>query len=78
MGTSELTFGAWRKSTHSGGNSNCVEVAWRKATYSGGNSSCVEVAHTPDTVGVRDSKNPDSGLLTVPRTTWLTFLATLR
>lgn len=27
MGASELTFGTWRKSTFSGGNSDCVEVA---------------------------------------------------
>ncbi|MBB5805917.1 hypothetical protein F4560_005685 [Saccharothrix ecbatanensis] len=62
MGASELTFGAWRK-----------------ASYSGANSGCVEVAHAAITViGIRDSKSPTSGTLTIPRTTWAAFLATLR
>ncbi|WP_447004273.1 DUF397 domain-containing protein [Saccharothrix isguenensis] len=61
MGTSELTFGTWHKSSFSGGNSNCVEVA-----------------HSIAVVGVRDSKSPTTGPLTIPRTTWATFLATLR
>ncbi|MFD1150159.1 DUF397 domain-containing protein [Saccharothrix hoggarensis] len=78
MGASELTFGTWRKSAFSGGNSDCVEVAWRKASHSGGNSSCVEVAHTSTAVAVRDSKSPTTGILTVPHTAWTTFLAALR
>jgi hypothetical protein len=52
--------------------------AWRKSSYSGANSSCVEVAHTSAVVGVRDSKSPDTGTLTVPHATWAAFLATLR
>ncbi|WP_033440998.1 DUF397 domain-containing protein [Saccharothrix sp. NRRL B-16314] len=78
MGASELTFGTWRKSTFSGGNSDCVEVAWRKSSFSGANSGCVEVAHSTAVVGIRDSKSPSTGTLTLPRTTWATFLATLR
>jgi hypothetical protein len=62
MGASELIFGTWRKSSFSGANSNCVEVA-----------------HTAIAViGIRDSKSPTSGTLTLPRTTWAAFLATLR
>ena len=37
---------AWRKSSYSGTQSNCVEVAmaWRKSSYSGSQTECVEVA----------------------------------
>lgn len=35
---------AWRKSSFSTSNSNCVEVAWRKSSYSTSESNCVEVA----------------------------------
>ncbi|MER5264641.1 DUF397 domain-containing protein [Actinosynnema sp. NPDC002837] len=48
---------------------------WRKASYSGGNSNCVEVAHSPTVVGIRDSKSPGTGTLTVSRSAWLAFLS---
>ncbi|MEU6152291.1 DUF397 domain-containing protein [Actinosynnema sp. NPDC047251] len=51
---------------------------WRKSSFSGGNSDCVEVSLAPTGVGVRDSKNPQAGRLTVPRATWRIFLAALR
>jgi hypothetical protein len=38
---------AWRKSSFSGGDANCVEIAlgsWRKSSLSGVDSNCVEVA----------------------------------
>lgn len=54
------------------------ELTWRKSSYSGGNADCVEVAHSPATVGVRDSKNPAAGTLTVSRDAWMTFLETVR
>jgi hypothetical protein len=42
------------------------QVAWRKSTRSsGGGSNCVEVACLSGRVGIRDSKNPDGGTLTV-------------
>lgn len=34
---------AWRKSTYSGSNGDCVEIAWRKSSHSAGNGDCVEV-----------------------------------
>jgi Domain of unknown function (DUF397) len=39
---------AWRKSTYSGSQANCVEVSntWRKSTYSGSEANCVEVSNT--------------------------------
>jgi hypothetical protein len=51
-------------------------VVWRKSTRSTNASNCVEVAFT-DNVGVRDSKNPEGRTLTVPTTTWTTFLGVL-
>jgi hypothetical protein len=42
--------------------------AWRKSSYSGGSSGqsdCVELAALPGRIGIRDSKNPDGGTLTV-------------
>ena len=53
---------------------------WRKASYSGNNGgACVEVARNlPGIVAVRDSKNPDGGVLTVTPGQWASLLASLR
>jgi hypothetical protein len=72
----------WRKSSFSEGNTNssCVEVGqWRKSTFSQGNtnSSCVEVAWTAPVIALRDSKNPDGGMLTVPASGWHLFHASI-
>jgi hypothetical protein len=63
---------AWRKSSFSDdGGGSCVEVAWRKSSFSdGGGSSCVEVAWPMGGVAVRDSKNPDGGVLRLPVGAW--------
>jgi hypothetical protein len=50
------------------------DTAWRKSSYSTANSECVEVAFVPEAVAARDSKNPAGPVLTVPPTTWTTFL----
>ncbi|OZM74757.1 DUF397 domain-containing protein [Amycolatopsis antarctica] len=75
---------AWRKSSYSGSQSDCVEVAfapapaaWRKSSHSGTQSECVEVAADRGLVGVRDTKDRDGGTLTVPAASWQAFLATL-
>ncbi|WP_084693359.1 DUF397 domain-containing protein [Actinomadura atramentaria] len=40
-----MTMSAWRKSTYSGTNGNCLEVAtWRRSSHSGNGGNCVEVA----------------------------------
>ena len=46
-----------------------MAVQWRKSSYSGTTNDdiCVEVACFLSGVGVRDSKNPDSGHLALTR-----------
>ncbi|POM25163.1 hypothetical protein BTM25_38060 [Actinomadura rubteroloni] len=51
----------WRKSTRSGGNN-------------GGMTECVEVAKLPHTVGLRDSKAPAAGHLTLTPATFAALL----
>ncbi|MFB4320245.1 DUF397 domain-containing protein [Actinomadura sp. 21ATH] len=42
---------------------------WRKSSHSGtsNNTDCVELAVLADGVGIRDSKAPDAGYITVAR-----------
>ncbi|WP_433229027.1 DUF397 domain-containing protein [Actinomadura formosensis] len=42
-------------------------LAWRKSSYSGGadDSACIEVAGLCGGVAIRDSKDPEGGLLVV-------------
>ena len=79
MGTAHEPGGiAWRTSSHSSTEGNCVEVGWRTSSYSAGNGNCVEVAVAPDTVLVRDSKDRDGPVLAFPAAAWHAFLATVR
>jgi hypothetical protein len=66
----------WVKSSYSGGaTDNCVEVRWLKSSHSAGASdNCVEVSLSDHCVGVRDSKNPDGGVLHLPPSSWVTLL----
>ncbi|XRQ16833.1 DUF397 domain-containing protein, partial [Actinomadura welshii] len=38
-----------------------MKTTWRKSSHSGtqGGSDCVEVGRFPDSIAIRDSKNPD-------------------
>ncbi|CCF66136.1 DUF397 domain-containing protein [Nocardia cyriacigeorgica] len=58
----DLSQAAWFKSTHSGGQTDCVEVAWL------GDGQ----------VGVRDSKNPTGPALVFAPTQWDAFAGALR
>jgi len=53
--------------------------AWRKSSFSQGNtnSDCVEVSWTSPVTAVRDSKNPEGGILTVPESAWHVFRASV-
>lgn len=68
---------AWRRSSYSGDNGNCVEVNWHKSSHSGDNGDCVEVASSTEAVAVRDSKAPHTGHLHVPPAAWGAFLSAL-
>ncbi|MFC8666260.1 DUF397 domain-containing protein [Streptomyces sp. NPDC057199] len=74
----------WFKSSHSGGEGECVEVAmqWTKSSYSGSEGECVEIAIAqtapaaiPTTIHIRDSKTPAAPTLRVTPAPWTAFLA---
>ncbi len=51
-------------------------LTWRKSTRSGGSGgACVEVAGTDVAWFVRDSKDPQGGVLAVAPEAWTAFLA---
>jgi hypothetical protein len=52
-------------------------ISWRASSYSAGYGGCVEVAPAPDGVRVRDSKDRDGSVLTVPTTAWHSFRTTV-
>ncbi|MFD0685319.1 DUF397 domain-containing protein [Actinomadura fibrosa] len=64
----ELAHVVWRKASRSTSNGgDCVELAqaaWHKAPQSTSNGGeCVEVAEISDIIAIRDSKDPDGGVL---------------
>ncbi|WP_328732011.1 DUF397 domain-containing protein [Streptomyces caniferus] len=68
----------WTKSSYSDSSNghDCLEVAWQKSSYSGSNNNdCIEVAPTPDTIHIRDSKNPDGPQLHLRPAAWADFVA---
>ncbi|WP_344453031.1 DUF397 domain-containing protein [Actinomadura kijaniata] len=43
-------------------------MLWRKSSHSNDSgANCVEVAASPNTVAIRDSKNPDGGVVALNR-----------
>ncbi|MEU6270470.1 DUF397 domain-containing protein [Saccharopolyspora shandongensis] len=54
------------------------ERQWRKSSHSGSVHNCVEVALSSDAAAVRDSKNPDGGILAFNAQTWHSFLSAVR
>ena len=49
-------------------------IDWRKSSFCGG-GACVEVAQMPNSVYVRDSKDPNSPVLRFTVEEWVDFLA---
>jgi Domain of unknown function (DUF397) len=69
----EIAFPDWRKSSFSGTETSCVEIAypdWHKSSFSTETADCVEIAYpaAEALVGIRDSKDPAGGHLTIPAT----------
>lgn len=71
---------AWRKSTHSNGQGQCVEVGttWRESTHSNGSGNCVEVGAGTREILVRDTTNRSGATLTIPAPAWQALLARVR
>jgi Domain of unknown function (DUF397) len=52
---------------------------WIKSSRSLSNGGCVEMTHLPGgQIGVRDSKNPEGGILRITSAGWHAFLAGAR
>ncbi|PNE38823.1 DUF397 domain-containing protein [Streptomyces noursei] len=70
---------AWFKSSYSSDEGGaCLEVAhaWRKSSHSGDEGgNCLEVSASHTTIHIRDSKNPDGPVLTLPAGAWGAFVA---
>ncbi|MGX1755715.1 DUF397 domain-containing protein [Streptomyces lydicus] len=56
---------------------NASELEWTKSSYSDSSNGhdCIEVATTPDTIHIRDSKNPHGPQLRLQPATWAGFVA---
>jgi hypothetical protein len=56
-----------------------VSAVWQKSHHSNGQANCVEVARDlPGIVAVRDSKDPEGGVLRLSREAWMAFLSHLK
>ena len=72
----------FKKSTRSNPSGNCVEVGadWTKSSYSGNSGSCVEYTTQTDndTIAMRDSKDPEGGILEFSAGSWNNFVAAVK
>ena len=52
-----------------------AHATWHTSSHSATQGQCVEIALTPTVTGIRDSKNPTGGLLTLTPPQWTSFLS---
>ncbi len=58
---------------------NFIGLRWPKSTYSMGSGDCVEFAQFPNgKVAMRDSKNPEGGVLVFTAMEWRTFIGAMK
>lgn len=50
------------------------ELRWRKSSHSGGGNDCVEVAFIGMSPMLRDSKDPDGGVISLSASEWRSLL----
>ncbi|WJV46096.1 DUF397 domain-containing protein [Streptomyces flavofungini] len=63
---------------HTNAHQPTPEAAWFKSSYSDGEGlNCLEVAHRAESIGVRDSKNPQGPALLLPLPAWKAFLTSV-
>jgi hypothetical protein len=55
-----------------------IQNKWTKSTQSGGQGDCVEVFDATTVIHVRDSKNPEGGILSFDRDAFVAFLNAVR
>ena len=55
-----------------------ARVTWRKSTRSNGSGNCVEVADLAGTIGVRDSKDVEGGILAFTLARWSSFVSAVK
>ena len=51
---------------------------WRKSSYSGAGNDCIEIDLSETGARVRDSKNPDAGILRFGSAGWTPFIQATR
>jgi hypothetical protein len=52
-------------------------AVWRKSSRSGSDTDCVEIAELPQTIAVRDSKDPHGPVLDFQPSAWANFITHL-
>ena len=53
-------------------------AVWRKSSFSQSNGECVQVALSPAVAGIRDSKQPDGGVVLTSFPAWDAFRRAVR
>jgi hypothetical protein len=58
--------------------SDLTGARWRKSSFSGAGNDCVELVVARIGAAVRDSKNPEAGLVAFENAGWSSFLGVVK